>query len=67
MVRYRKAQAETQDVARSNGAEWTMPELELLERDDVSNLDCARMLGRTYSAVATMRWRLRTEPGWARP
>lgn len=54
----RKRQKESIAGARRCGYIWTGPELELLERRDLTHADIAAMLGRTYVAVKSMRHRL---------
>lgn len=49
-------------TAPRNGYEWTGPELELLlTRDDLSNFELARHLGRTYYATCSKRNQLKRE------
>lgn len=49
-------------TAHRKGLDWTGPELEIADRDDLTALQVARMLGRTKGAVEAARRRLRTEP-----
>lgn len=58
-------QAEAKARAHRHGAQWTGPELELASRRDLSTLDVAHMIGRSYWAVETMRRDLGKEPALA--
>lgn len=55
-------QQKTLPGAHRSGYVWTGPELEIVGRKDLSALDAALMLGRTYAAVSTARARLREDP-----
>jgi len=54
--------SETLDGASNHFKKWTGPEMEILERGDLSHREAALLLGRTVWAVQTMRRRLRAEP-----
>lgn len=54
--------AETLDHAANHGKEWTGPELKMAARHDLTAVEIALQLGRTYKAVTTMRHKLRTDP-----
>jgi hypothetical protein len=56
------AQAGTRPSARRNGLAWTGPELEIAARDDLTAEQAARMLGRTYRAVAGQRAHMCHDP-----
>jgi hypothetical protein len=55
-------QAVTTDNARRHRQAWTSSELETVGRDDLTVMQIALMLGRTYAAVATARQRLGWDP-----
>ncbi len=56
---YRARQDQTSAVAHRKGLYWTGPEVELVDRDDMTLSEMAVMLGRTYAAVVEMRSKLR--------
>lgn len=49
-------------VAPSRCKQWTGPELEVAARDDLTTLEVAKLLGRTYSGVKGMRAKLLRDP-----
>jgi hypothetical protein len=55
-------QAETLPTATRSGYQWTGPELEIATRSDLTVKEAARMLGRTYYAVRTMRALVSIDP-----
>ncbi|MCM8555375.1 hypothetical protein [Streptomyces sp. STCH 565 A] len=59
------SQAQTIPVARNHRKEWTGSELELAARTDLTANEVAKMLGRTFNAVTTMRSRMEREPKYA--
>lgn len=56
----------TRPFAHRSGFQWTGPEIELALRDDLPISAIARMIGRSYSAVATMRMQAKADPRYAR-
>lgn len=52
---YNSMQARTLPFADNSRKEWTGPELELVLREDLSNLQLALMLKRSYRAVTDAR------------
>jgi hypothetical protein len=48
------------------GYQWTGPELEIIEREDLTAQQAGLMIGRSLSAVYTMRWLIRNEPKYQR-
>lgn len=48
--------------AERHGVQWTGPDLEIATRPDLSITEAARMLGRTYNSVASMRRRATNDP-----
>ena len=59
--RWHQRNAATLDQARRHYYVWTGPELEILERD-ITGMEAAQLLGRTYSAVKNMRAKLKVDP-----
>lgn len=59
--KHQKRQAKSLDTASRRGYQWTGPEFELLARDDLSNVQLAEMLGRTFHAVRFMRHQLKRQ------
>jgi len=57
-------QARTARSAGHHGAEWTGPEIEIVLRPDLTAEEVAAMLGRTYNAVVTARWKAKHLPAW---
>ncbi len=57
-----KQQARTAQSANNARKEWTGPELEIAARPDLSALQVATLLGRTYYAVKHMRRKLVHQP-----
>ena len=53
-------QAESLETAVNNGKVWTDAELEVLSRRDLTGREMARLLGRTVSAVWSMKGRLKS-------
>lgn len=51
----------TRATARRGGYEWTGPELEIAARDDLTVMEMALMLGRSYNAVIKKRGLLRRD------
>lgn len=60
-----RVQQETGATAHHHGDEWTGPELEIIvTRDDLSLPQLARLLGRTFMATASAKWRATHDPKW---
>jgi hypothetical protein len=59
---YSEAQSSTADRATRRFYPWTGPELELAARKDLTAREVALRLGRSYSAVVTMRGKLKSDP-----
>lgn len=57
-------QAETLPRATRYGYQWTGPELEIALREDLTAIEAAKMLGRTFHAVRAARHKARREPKW---
>lgn len=57
-----RTQGSTLPSAHRRGQPWTGPELELAARPDLSAVQVAEMIGRTYHAVANTRRRLLVDP-----
>lgn len=66
-VRDRDAQrsTQTQAGATKRGQQWTGPEMELAMREDLTIVEIAARLGRSYKAVVARRALCRTDPKWA--
>lgn len=66
----RREYRERQDVsvagAARRGFQWTGPELEIAARRDLSTIEVARALGRTYAAVRSARWKIDNDPRFSR-
>lgn len=62
----RQWQEEPLPTADHKGQQWTGPELEIAARSDLTALQVAQMLGRTFFAVKTVRGRLRHDPRLSR-
>lgn len=60
--KWKGEQEKTLNVATRNRHEWTGPELELASRTDLTARELALLLGRTYAAVKTMRYKLKADP-----
>lgn len=60
--RLRANNARSQDQAFRKGSDWTGPELETLARRELTAEQIASMVGRTVSAVQTMRAKMILEP-----
>jgi hypothetical protein len=58
-----RRQDETRPYAERHGTDWTSAELELLETSTLSQRDLALQLGRSYSAVHTMKYNLTSGRG----
>ena len=56
---YRGAQSETKEAAGHSGEHWADEELAIIARPDLSIMEAALMLGRTYASVARRRHLLR--------
>jgi hypothetical protein len=59
MTRSRSRRTETRDRAGNHGKEWTGPELEIASREDLTTMQVAHTLGRTYDAAYMIRRKLR--------
>jgi len=57
-----RRQGATLEQATRHRFQWTGPELELASRPDLTAVEVAQLLGRSYSAVKTMRSRLKKDP-----
>lgn len=52
-------------IATHYGEQWTGPQLELVvTRTDLTNVELAKMLGRTPAAISTARQKAKTDPKW---
>lgn len=54
----------TRDTARRHGQHWTGAELEIALREDISTMEAAVMLGRTYAATCAAKAKARHDPKW---
>lgn len=63
--RYKRRLADTLPTATKSGQHWTGPEMEVAMREDLTVTEIAKMLGRTYKAVAARRALCRSDPKWA--
>jgi hypothetical protein len=52
-------------TGRNWGKLWTGPEMEVVLRDDLSDKEIARILGRSLTAIRGRRWLVRNDPKWA--
>lgn len=62
----KRRNATSLDSARKHGQQWTGAEMEIASRRDLTDIEVGRMLGRTVSAVMTMRFKIRHDPKYQR-
>ena len=60
--RRRRHGERTRAKATRNGQQWTGAELEIATRDDLTAVEAAEMLGRTYQAVMNVRHLCKSDP-----